>query len=246
MAAKVIPTYYCQCGCGEVIPPKPSHRTRPPKYIQSHYLKMGTSKRIERLREAKKKERLQPPEGWNPPSGFCECGCDERTKIAKFSRPERGEYIGYPRRYLSGHNMRDKRGKHHPQWEGGRFADQQGYVLVHMPDYPSARKDGYIFEHRYVYEQSRGVRLPKDVIVHHINGVRDDNRPENLMATIRQRHDRVHLRAGAVISLFLDDRLLETAKVYVREHGQLPDIAKMTNELYAADKASEHDKAPSG
>jgi HNH endonuclease len=37
-----------------------------------------------------------------------------------------------------------------------------------------------IFEHRIVMEREKGRELLPDETVHHINGVRDDNRPENL------------------------------------------------------------------
>lgn len=55
----------------------------------------------------------------------------------------------------------------------------RGYVLVLMPDHPNAI-NGRVSEHRLVMESIIGRPLLRQENVHHINGVRDDNRPENL------------------------------------------------------------------
>ncbi|AXH89419.1 HNH endonuclease [Micromonospora aurantiaca] len=59
---------------------------------------------------------------------------------------------------------------------------RDGYVRVRMPEHPRADKSGMVLEHVVVMEQKLGrpVRWDLGEQVHHINGVKDDNRPENL------------------------------------------------------------------
>ena len=61
-----------------------------------------------------------------------------------------------------------------------RRRDSAGYVRVMVEGHPNAGADGRVPEHRYVMEQSLGRLLIPNETVHHINGVRDDNRLENL------------------------------------------------------------------
>jgi hypothetical protein len=58
--------------------------------------------------------------------------------------------------------------------------DSQGYILLYKPEHPNCSVKGHYSEHRLVMEQTIGRFLVKGENVHHKNGVRNDNRPENL------------------------------------------------------------------
>lgn len=69
----------------------------------------------------------------------------------------------------------------HPMWKGGRTkANGEGYMMLWMPHHPSCDKRGYILEHRYLMEQKLGRYLNSSEEVDHINGIKDDNRLDNL------------------------------------------------------------------
>jgi len=59
----------------------------------------------------------------------------------------------------------------------GKRENLQGYIMI-----------GHNLEHRLVWEQTHGKSLPQGWVVHHLNGLRDDNRPGNLKALPKGKH----------------------------------------------------------
>lgn len=111
-----------------------------------------------------------------------------------------------PGSWHRGRNWTEARREHHPEktaieWHGPTGYDlvaaraignksitRQGYVLVHV----GRRSRRY--EHTIVAERALGRQLQKGEVVHHINCIRHDNRPENLLVCTRTYHQQLHAR----------------------------------------------------
>ena len=79
-----------------------------------------------------------------------------------------------------------------PRWHGGRYTIATGYVYVSKPEHPNADKRGYVREHVLVMSDKIGRAISPDEVVHHINGIRNDNSPENLQLMKRSIHNSLH------------------------------------------------------
>lgn len=91
-------------------------------------------------------------------------------------------------------NHADVSGKKHPNWKGGISKTKEGYIRIMLPAHLYCDNHGYVLEHRLVIEKQIGRYLHKFEIVHHVNKIINDNRPENLMAFIS---NGIHLKFEA-------------------------------------------------
>ena len=83
------------------------------------------------------------------------------------------------------------KGQRHPSWSGGHKT-KRGYIYVLInKDDPmfSMSRNGWILEHRLVAARQIGRVLKKGEVVHHINGVKSDNRPSNLLVLMTRKHN---------------------------------------------------------
>jgi len=71
-------------------------------------------------------------------------------------------------------------GKNHRYWKGGKSKLPIGYISTYAPNHPRACRNR-IYEHILVAEKKLGRYLKKGEVVHHINGIKDDNREENII-----------------------------------------------------------------
>ena len=81
-------------------------------------------------------------------------------------------------KFKSYNNTREK-------WKGGRIGKTTGYIYIFI--------DGKeVGEHILIMEKTIGRRLKKGEVVHHINGIKTDNRIENLQLMTNSEHVKLH------------------------------------------------------
>lgn len=99
----------------------------------------------------------------------CSCGCGIKFRQANYLK---GFVKGHSRRVIQ---QREKS----PSWKGG-ILNKRGYIFIYSPDHP--HNDGnYVKRSRLEMEKKLGRYLETREHVHHINGIKNDDRIENLV-----------------------------------------------------------------
>jgi HNH endonuclease. len=123
-------------------------------------------------------------------AGLCQCGCGAPTRVAKHTDRRAGQFRGQPLAYIVGHNFHaGKRGAESPNWKGGRSV-AHGYVTVDRQ-----------YEHITIAERVLGRKLPqygkgdpRNLVVHHVDGNKQNNVKTNLLICTHAYHTALHHR----------------------------------------------------
>ena len=88
-----------------------------------------------------------------------------------------------------------QRGELNPNWQGGgKEYQHRGYVFLYQPDHPRANC-GYIKRAILVLEEKLGRPMKFWMVCHHKNGIKNDDRPENLEELTNSKHIAWHWEA---------------------------------------------------
>ena len=117
---------------------------------------------------------------------------------------------------------RNQIGENNKNWKGGRVLvnyktpkghrylsdrnENKGYIMVRLPEHPNADGNGYVFEHIVIALDAIGRKKlnRKTECVHHVNFIRTDNRPENLVICTKDKHREYHGKLECLVGKLLD------------------------------------------
>ena len=107
---------------------------------------------------------------------LCACDCGILIPIIN----KRLEFA----RFVSGHNIINKKGKEHPMYKHGKYQDRYKFVRINGKQ---------IREHIHVFQQHYNCCMLPWGDIHHLNEDKLDNRIENLQGIIHGKHSSMHM-----------------------------------------------------
>jgi len=116
---------------------------------------------------------------------------------------------------------------HRRKWKGGKRRTTEGYIQVWLSKhdffFPMTQKSqlrypgGYVTEHRLIMAKHLGRCLHSWEIVHHRNGIKDDNRLENLQLFDDIRHKQITFMKAEIHQLQKRVTLLEAENAMLNQ-----------------------------
>ena len=166
------------------------------------------TKRCRNCRATARKEYLREYDHGKRRGTCVDCGADIGERAERCRQCANRVYSG-DGRY----------GANNSNWKQGR-SESKGYVLVRTGHVNGGA--AYTPQHRLVWEQSHGQTIPKGFVVHHLNGIKTDNRPENLVAMSRHYH---HHHPREALRPY--ETRIAALEEYIRSIGHEPPVGEL-------------------
>ncbi|TXH11899.1 MAG: hypothetical protein E6R04_00305 [Spirochaetes bacterium] len=146
-------------------------------WCMAHYHQQWAGKEFKPIRERKKDDESPFISSRRRPNNTGKCIGPECERLANKKKMCAAHYAqqqrGRPLTKLQNRNYEEDINKNPKK-------NLKGYIEEFHPEHPNSWKNGWMFQHVFVMSESLGRPIKHHENVHHINGIRDDNRIENL------------------------------------------------------------------
>jgi len=184
-----MPIKFCECGCGQ-----------PTNILKATNNKRGTKQGdfARFVSGHQNRGRKQTPEHIAAKS-LARRGhpVSEETR-RKISKHHKEAGIHPPIEYQFQLGISRGKREANSSWKGG-ISWVNGYRCVYLPKHPRAHPNGYVYEHIVIAEAELGRSLDDNEVVHHVDGNKRNNTPENIRVLSSQsEHINLHRSQGDI------------------------------------------------